>query len=98
MSPSRTMIIHRARSSCRRSYIIIRPISFIIIITNITIMPKTTIAISQETRDLLKNLGNKGETYDEIIHRLLEDAGRKQLDNRWNSILANDEFIPLDEL
>lgn len=61
-------------------------------------MVKTTIALSPETRDLLRDLGNKGETYDEIILRLLKDAGWKHLDTRWNEILENDEFIPLDEL
>lgn len=30
----------------------------------------TTIAISDETKDLLKNLGSKGETYDEIIQKM----------------------------
>ena len=35
----------------------------------------TTIQISKETRDKLKELGKKGETYDEIIKRLLKLAG-----------------------
>jgi len=61
-------------------------------------MVKTTIALSPETRDLLRDLGNKGETYDDIILRLLMEAGWKHLDTPWNEILENDEFIPLDEL
>ena len=32
----------------------------------------TTIPIKKETRDMLKEMGKKGETYDEIIRRLLE--------------------------
>ena len=32
---------------------------------------KTTIELSKETRDKLKELGKKGETYDEIVRRLL---------------------------
>ena len=32
----------------------------------------TTIQLSRETRDQLKELGKKGETYDEIIKKLLE--------------------------
>lgn len=32
----------------------------------------TTIQLSRETRDMLKELGKKGETYDEIIKKLLE--------------------------
>ncbi|MBN1792418.1 hypothetical protein JW826_01920 [Candidatus Woesearchaeota archaeon] len=39
----------------------------------------TTIAISNETRDQLKGFGNKGETYDEIIIRMLDAAKEKQL-------------------
>lgn len=34
------------------------------------IMGATTIAISRETKELIKNLGTKGETYDEIIRRM----------------------------
>lgn len=75
----------------------------ITIITVITIIQqgaivKTTIAVSHSTRDLLRELGNKGDTYDDIILRLLRDAGWKHMDTRWNEILRNDEFIPLDEL
>lgn len=55
---------------------------------------KTTIAVSDSTKKLLKDLGRKGETYDEIILNLL----RKDLDDRWNRILRDEEFIPLDEL
>lgn len=32
----------------------------------------TTIQLSTETRDQLKELGKKGETYDEIIKKLLD--------------------------
>ncbi len=44
-------------------------------------MPKprrelTTIQISKETREMLKELGKKGETYDDIIRRLIELAKR----------------------
>ena len=38
----------------------------------ITIMEKTTIVISGETRDELKGLGKKGESYDTIIKDLLK--------------------------
>ena len=48
-------------------------------------LPKrpTVISISVELRDILKRLGKKGETYDEIIYRLLEIAqGKITLDER----------------
>jgi len=35
-------------------------------------MEETTIRISVETRDKLKKIGRKGETYDDIIKRLLD--------------------------
>jgi predicted CopG family antitoxin len=34
-------------------------------------MTKTTIQIDEKTRDKLRDLGKKGETYDEIINRLI---------------------------
>ena len=34
----------------------------------------TTIQVSKETREELKNLGRKGETYDEIIRKLIQKA------------------------
>ena len=38
----------------------------------------TTIAISTELRDEIKEFGNKGETYDDILGRLLESAKKRQ--------------------
>jgi hypothetical protein len=34
---------------------------------------ETRIPCSKDTREKLKQRGNKGETYDEILNRLLED-------------------------
>jgi len=58
----------------------------------------TTISITRETKNALLELGTKGETYDSIIKKLIKRFAWKKLDDRWNKILANDEFIPLDEL
>ncbi len=58
----------------------------------------TTIAVAMETKEMLRSLGEKGESYDYIIKKLIEEVGLKELDDRWNKILAEDEFIPLDEL
>jgi len=38
-----------------------------------TILAKTSIQIEDKTRDKLKNIGKKGESYDTIINRLLMD-------------------------
>ena len=61
-------------------------------------MSATTVAISKETKEMLRKLGRKGESYDLIIRTLIEEVSWKRLDDRWNKILAEDEFIPLDEL
>ncbi len=61
-------------------------------------MGNTTIAVTQETKKALQQLGAKGETYDSIIKKLLQRFAWKKLDEKWNKILAEDEFIPLDEL
>jgi hypothetical protein len=39
----------------------------------------TTIAISKEIRDQIKGFGGKGDTYDEILGRLLNSAKERQL-------------------
>jgi hypothetical protein len=38
-----------------------------------TIQPKTTIQISSSTRDVLKELGLKGDSYDDILRMLIDD-------------------------
>jgi hypothetical protein len=62
------------------------------------IMTNTTISITQETKNALNELGTKGETYDTIIKKLIKRFAWKKLEDKWNKILENDEFIPLDEL
>jgi len=61
-------------------------------------MTNTTISITQQTKKALLSLGTKGETYDGIIKKLIKRYAWKKMDERWNKILAEDEFIPLDEL
>ena len=38
----------------------------------------TSIKIKKETRDVLKSVGKKGETYDDIINRLLDRVLRRK--------------------
>ena len=73
-------------------------ISYITSITLIGDIMPTTIAVSNETRELLRHFGEKGESYDHIIRRLIKDVSWKELDNRWNRILEEDEFISMDDL
>jgi len=58
----------------------------------------TTISISKDTKALLRKMGGKGESFDAIIRKLLREANWKVLDERWNNILDEDEFIPLEAL
>ena len=58
----------------------------------------TTIPLSKETRDLLKKFGQKGETYDDLIRRLLEIAEQIEFVERQKRILAEEEFVPLDKV
>jgi len=53
---------------------------------------------SIERNQGIRKLGEKGESYDSIIRTLIEEVSWKRLDDRWNKILEEDEFIPLDEL
>lgn len=38
-------------------------------------MSETTIAVKKKTRERLKKIGRKGETYDDIINRLIDTCG-----------------------
>ncbi|TET10154.1 MAG: hypothetical protein E3J86_06435 [Candidatus Thorarchaeota archaeon] len=58
----------------------------------------TTIPLTKETRDLLKRYGQKGETYDELIRRLLEVAEHFEFARRQKRILEEEEFVPLDQV
>ncbi|RDE10892.1 MAG: hypothetical protein C4K48_12875 [Candidatus Thorarchaeota archaeon] len=58
----------------------------------------TTIPLTKETRDLLKKHGQKGETYDELIRRLLQIAEQVEFARRQKRILEEEEFVPLDQV
>jgi len=55
----------------------------------------TTIQIQESTRDLLKSIGEKGKTYDQIIHELVEI--REAFIDDLLKTLKEGEFIPLEE-
>ena len=42
-------------------------------------MDNTTIAVKKEVKEKMKELGNKGETYSDIIIKLIEIAKERQL-------------------
>jgi predicted CopG family antitoxin len=61
-------------------------------------MEQTTIQISKETREKLKKVGRKGQTYDEIIEKLLEISKKAIFFNELDRIANTEEFVPLDDL
>jgi hypothetical protein len=56
----------------------------------------TTIRISTDMRDDLKGLGYKGETYEEILGRLVKQARLLAVYDREKRILEREEFAPFD--
>jgi hypothetical protein len=58
----------------------------------------TTIQISKATRDHLRNLGRKGETYDQLVNRLIEMARMASFFDDVERILETEEFVPLEEI
>jgi hypothetical protein len=54
--------------------------------------------VSKETREELRELGKKGETYDQLLHRLIETARKVAFFKEIDYILENEEFVPLDEI
>lgn len=50
-------------------------------------METTTIAITREVKEGIIEFGNKGETYSEILNRILKSARERQL----HDLLMNEE-------
>lgn len=61
-------------------------------------MSQTTIQVSKETREKLKKLGSKGQTYDEIIKNLVVTSKKAMFFTELDRIADTEEFTPLDEL
>lgn len=60
---------------------------------------KTTILVQKKTRDQLRALGKKGESYDDIIIRLLEEINRQEfIARQYKRLKEKDEFIPLEDV
>jgi len=57
-------------------------------------METTTIAITKNAKEQMKEFGNKGESYSEIIFKLLKSAKERQL----HDLLMNEDgSISIDE-
>ncbi len=57
-------------------------------------METTTIAIPKPLKEDIQEFGNKGETYTEIILRLLESAKERQLQDL---LMSEEDCIKIDE-
>ena len=60
-------------------------------------VPFTTILVSTRTRDRLKRLATKGETYDDVLLHMIETVEDRMLYDRERRILETEEFVPLGE-
>ena len=61
-------------------------------------MTQTTIQVSTETREKLKKLGRKGQTYEEVIENLIEISQKAMFFSELDRIADTEEFTPLDDL
>lgn len=55
-----------------------------------------SITVKPETRDSLKAIGKKGDTYNDIVDMLLRHYCIQKLNKKVEDILENEEFVPLD--
>jgi len=62
-------------------------------------MTTTTIPLERETRDRLRSLGRKGETYDQVLRRLISVVEYEEFMTKQYERLKNKgEFVSLDEI
>lgn len=54
----------------------------------------TTISISKEIKDKLKEFGNKGDSYTDILNKLYESAKQRQLQDL---LMDTKNCIPIEE-
>ena len=59
---------------------------------------QTTIIVRKDTRNQLKDIGSKGETYDEIISQLIELAKQHGFYEKQLKILKTERFVPLEKV
>lgn len=58
----------------------------------------TTIPIMKETRDALKMLGMKGESYDALIRRLIEAAKCQMLYRELDDIRQKGDYLKIEDI
>jgi hypothetical protein len=59
----------------------------------------TTIPVEKETRDRLRSFGRKGETYDQVLRRLMILAEHEEFMTRqYERLKDKSAFVSLDEI
>jgi hypothetical protein len=59
----------------------------------------TTIPVEKETRDRLRSFGRKGETYDQVLQRLMTLAEYEEFMTRqYERLKDKSAFVALDEI
>jgi len=59
----------------------------------------TTILVEKETRERLRSFGKKGETYDQILRRLMSLAEHEGfMEKQYERLKDKEAFISLDEI
>ena len=58
----------------------------------------TTIPIKKETRDVLKMLGMKGESYDALLRRLIETAKCQMLYRDLDEIRHKGDYVKIEDI
>jgi hypothetical protein len=62
-------------------------------------MEVTTIPVAKETREHLRSFGKKGETYDQILRRLMSLAEYEGfMEKQYERLKDKQAFVSLDEL
>ena len=57
-------------------------------------MENTTIAITKSVQEKINEFGKKGETYSEIISRLIESAKKRQL---YDLLMNEEDTVSIEE-
>ena len=59
----------------------------------------TTIPLEKETRERLRSFGRKGETYDQVLRRLISIAENEEFMTRqYERLKDKSAFVNLDEI
>jgi predicted CopG family antitoxin len=57
-------------------------------------MTKTTVLVELSTRERLKKIGKKGQSYDELINELIDRENKDSLDRGFASLQSSESNSP----